>query len=76
MKIKDVARLAGVSTATVSHVINNTRFVNAVEALIHTIHATDNLGREFKVSAQLVARESTGAAPPAKRKRDRKKEKS
>ena len=27
MRIKDVAHLAGVSTATVSHVINNTRFV-------------------------------------------------
>lgn len=27
MKIKDVAALAGVSTATISHVVNNTRFV-------------------------------------------------
>ena len=27
-RISDVARLAGVSTATVSHVINNTRFVS------------------------------------------------
>ncbi len=28
MRIKDVARAAGVSTATVSHVINKTRFVS------------------------------------------------
>ena len=34
----------------------------AVEALMHTIAAEDNLGREFRVSTQLVVRESTGAA--------------
>jgi LacI family transcriptional regulator len=45
---------------------------NAVEALIHTIQAADNLGREFKVSTQLVVRESTGAAAPQKR-RDKKR---
>jgi LacI family transcriptional regulator len=36
----------------------------AIEALLHTIKAEDNMGREFKVSTHLVARESTGAAPP------------
>jgi hypothetical protein len=42
---------------------------NAVEALMHTIQAADNLGREFNVSAQLVVRESTGAGSGATRKR-------
>jgi DNA-binding LacI/PurR family transcriptional regulator len=36
----------------------------AVEALIHMIKAEDNVGREFKVSTQLVVRESSGAARP------------
>ena len=36
----------------------------AVEALIHMIKAEDNVGREFKISTQLVVRESSGAARP------------
>ena len=32
VSIRDVAALAGVSTATVSHVINNTRYVNVNSA--------------------------------------------
>jgi DNA-binding LacI/PurR family transcriptional regulator len=43
----------------------------AIEALLHTIKAEDNMGREFKVSTHLVARESTGAAAPAKKKPSR-----
>jgi LacI family transcriptional regulator len=48
MRIKDVANLAGVSTATVSHVINNTRFVGEetkqkVEAAIETLNYTPNV---------------------------------
>jgi DNA-binding LacI/PurR family transcriptional regulator len=41
--------------------------VAAVEALLHTIKADDNVGREFKVSTHLVVRESTGAARPRER---------
>lgn len=37
---------------------------SAVEALIHMIKAPDSMGQEFKVSTQLVVRESTGAAAP------------
>lgn len=41
--IKDIARLAEVSTATVSHVINKTRFVRPelVEKVLRAIEATD-----------------------------------
>ncbi len=47
MRIKDVAKLGGVSTATVSHVINNTRFVSEetkqkVLAVIEQLNYTPN----------------------------------
>jgi DNA-binding LacI/PurR family transcriptional regulator len=38
----------------------------AIEALLHTIKAEDNMGSEFKISTHLVARESTGAAPTSR----------
>lgn len=43
MRIKDVAREAGVSTATVSHVINNTRFVSEAtrEKVLRAIERCD-----------------------------------
>jgi DNA-binding LacI/PurR family transcriptional regulator len=48
MRIKDVAKLAGVSTATVSHVVNKTRFVSQetaqkVLAAIETVGYTPNV---------------------------------
>lgn len=54
--IKDVAKLAGVSTTTVSHVINKTRFVaeetrEAVWAAIKTLHYSPSaVARSLKVN--------------------------
>ena len=56
--IKDVARLAGVSVATVSHVINETRFVSdatrdKVLAAIGDLHYSPNiLARKFKTGSR------------------------
>jgi LacI family transcriptional regulator len=41
--VKDVAKLAGVSTATVSHVINKTRFVSE-ETIVRVNDAIETLG--------------------------------
>ncbi|RWR03405.1 transcriptional regulator [[Pantoea] beijingensis] len=54
--MKDVARLAGVSTSTVSHVINNNRFVSEAvrEKIIAAIHelnyAPSALARSLKIN--------------------------
>lgn len=54
--MKDVARLAGVSTSTVSHVINNSRFVSEaikekIEAAIHELnYAPSALARSLKIN--------------------------
>ncbi|WP_312691835.1 ribose operon transcriptional repressor RbsR [Kosakonia sp.] len=54
--MKDVARLAGVSTSTVSHVINNDRFVSEairekVEAAIKTLnYAPSAIARSLKIN--------------------------
>lgn len=56
--IKDVARLAGVSVATVSHVINGTRFVSdetqqKVHAAIEDLQYSPNiLARKFKTGSR------------------------
>lgn len=49
--IKDVAKQAGVSTTTVSHVINKTRFVAA-----HTAQAVNNAIKALNYSPSAVAR--------------------
>ena len=49
--ISDVARLAGVSTATVSHTINNTRYVSS-ETKIKVYRAIDQLGYTPDASAR------------------------
>ncbi len=53
--MKDVARLAGVSTSTVSHVINKDRFVSEaitakVEAAIKINYAPSALARSLKLN--------------------------
>lgn len=58
VSIRDVARQAGVSVATVSHVINGTRFVSdetreKVEAAIRELHYSPNiLARSFKTGSR------------------------
>ena len=57
--IKDVAKRANVSTTTVSHVINKTRFVaeetrNAVWAAIKELHYSPSaVARSLKVNHQI-----------------------
>jgi LacI family transcriptional regulator len=57
VRIKDVAALAGVSTATVSHVINHTRFVSdeiklKVQAAIESVGYTPNIHARNLASGQ------------------------
>ncbi len=54
IRIKDVARLAGVSTATVSHVINKTRFVSE-ETKQRVLVAIENVGYTPNVFARNLA---------------------
>jgi LacI family transcriptional regulator len=54
MKIKDVARVAGVSTATVSHVINKTRFVRD-ETRQKVLEAIEQCNYAPNVHAQSLA---------------------
>lgn len=54
MRIKDVAREAGVSTATVSHVINNTRFVSD-ETRARVVRAIESCHYYPNANAQSLA---------------------
>jgi LacI family transcriptional regulator len=54
MRIKDVAREAGVSTATVSHVINNTRFVSD-EVRARVLEAIERCGYYPNAQARSLA---------------------
>lgn len=54
MRIKDVAREAGVSTATVSHVINNTRFVSE-EVRARVLEAVERCGYYPNAHARSLA---------------------
>ena len=54
MRIKDVAKLAGVSTATVSHVINKTRFVSD-ETKRRVLGAIENAGYTPNIHARNLA---------------------
>lgn len=53
-RIKDVAKLAGVSTATVSHVLNKTRFVSP-ETVRKVLSAIENVGYAPNVHARNLA---------------------
>lgn len=68
--IKDVAKYAGVSTTTVSHVINNTRFVSAetrrsVQEAIRALHYSPSaVARSLKVNqTQTIGLLSSSAEP-------------
>jgi LacI family transcriptional regulator len=62
--MKDVARVAGVSTSTVSHVINNDRFVSEairerVEAAVKELnYAPSALARSLKLNQTRTLRAS------------------
>lgn len=58
-RIKDVARLAGVSTATVSHVLNSTRFVSP-ETRARVLTAVTQLGYSEHAVARSLRRGRTG----------------
>ncbi len=57
--IKDVARLAGVSTATVSHVLNNTRFVRD-QTRTRVLLAIEELGYRPNIVAKSLRSRKTG----------------